>query len=73
MTFLAGIVASIIEWLLAQLEAMGVSWWKQKQAEDQAQAQAQADSKAINDAQNTKDQTDATTKSAQDAFGNGGT
>ena len=73
MSFLAGIFASILEWFLQKLVDYGLAWWKTEQAEQNAASQAQADSKAINDAQNTKDQTDATTKAAQNAFGNGGT
>lgn len=68
MSFLAGIVAQIIEWLVQKLIDLGIKEVKAIEADNALKEQAKADEKQIEDAKTQQEKEDALSKTISDTF-----
>lgn len=69
MSILAGVLASVIEWLLTKFENWIGQEYSQYQANQAIKAQAAADAQQLKDAKTAQEKTDAADKINHDTFG----
>lgn len=69
MSFLSGLIADLIVRLLTFLEGLGVSWWKQHEAEVAVEDKAASDEKSLESAKDKQEKDDAAKNIIHDTFG----